>query len=394
VSSTKGIESRTPLATAPTNESDSILHRRVTRREFGAGAAALGLSASFLPTILSACGSSQPTASTGSKTVVWRDGGGSYGDALKSSFFDPFTKKTGITVEFVPVGGADETAFLKNQVQSGSVNFDVDEVYGNAVSQLVDYLEPLDYSVIGTSNSPADARSKYAIRSAEWIFVMAWNETKVSQAQIPTSWADWWDSSRVRPPRSIYNVIGDTHILEAAVLADGVALDKVFPLDVTRAIKMLDRLGAKNIVWASSSAQSIAQLTSGEAPMGTSFNGRVLIARNQNHAPLNFSTNQAIVDGGWFVIPKGAPHKDAAMKLLQFMYTDPTAGAQFITTINYDFPNIAAHSLLPAGVADQLPNSPKLQGKIAYTDNNWWAANYDAVAKRFQVWITTGVDPG
>jgi putative spermidine/putrescine transport system substrate-binding protein len=391
---TRSIGSQTPQQpNSRTSESEAFFRRRITRREFSAGAAAFGLSATFLPTILTACASGQPGTSGKSKSVVWRDAGGGYGNALRTAFFDPFTKKTGITVDLVATS-ADEVPIIKNQVQSGSVNFDVAEVYGPNLSHLAGYLEPLDYSVIGTKNIPAAAQTTYAIRSSEWLFVMAWNENKVPPSKVPNSWADFWDTSRVKPPRSIYNAIGDTHILETAVIADGVPLDKVYPLDVTRAIKSLERIGSKNIVWASSAAQSIDQLTSGEAPMGTSYNGRVFVARTQQHAPLNFTPNQGVVDSGWFIIPKGAPHKDAAMQLLQFMYSDPSSAAQFIQIINYDFPNIAAHASLPADVADQLPSSPKLQDKIVYTNDEWWSANFDAVAKRFQVWLTTGSDPG
>ena len=63
-------------------------------------------------------------------------------------------------------------------------------------------------------------------------------------------------------------------VLEIALLADGVAADKLYPLDLDRAFKKLDTI-KDDIVWWGGGAQSQQLLASGEAPLGLFWNGRV-----------------------------------------------------------------------------------------------------------------------
>ena len=58
-------------------------------------------------------------------------------------------------------------------------------------------------------------------------------------------------------------------MIEAAFLADGVAPDKLYPLDLDRAFKKLDSIKA-DIIWWSAGAQSQQLLASAEAPFGSS----------------------------------------------------------------------------------------------------------------------------
>ena len=51
---------------------------------------------------------------------------------------------------------------------------------------------------------------------------------------------DYWDAKKFPGPRGMYNA--PTYILEFALIADGVPKDKLYPLDVPRAFKSLDRI--------------------------------------------------------------------------------------------------------------------------------------------------------
>ncbi len=61
----------------------------------------------------------------------------------------------------------------------------------------------------------------------------------------PQSWTDFFDTAKFPGPRSLPDT-GDREwwVPLAALLADGVAPDKAFPMDIDRAYKKLDALKA------------------------------------------------------------------------------------------------------------------------------------------------------
>ena len=123
--------------------------------------------------------------------------------------------------------------------------------------------------IVNAANIPAEYKRPYGIKYALFLFVMAWDQRKITDADAPKTWADFWDTARYPGKRSLSANISDGSVLEAALLADGVALDKLYPLDVDRAFKSLERLGKDNIIWHSTNQEPIQQLTSGEVALAT-----------------------------------------------------------------------------------------------------------------------------
>ena len=65
---------------------------------------------------------------------------------------------------------------------------------------------------------------------------------------------------------------------ENAVLADGVAPDKVYPIDQDRAFKSLDKIRKDVAVWWSGGAQTSQLLKTGELDICVTWNGRAQAA--------------------------------------------------------------------------------------------------------------------
>ena len=61
-----------------------------------------------------------------------------------------------------------------------------------------------------------------------------------AQGKAPLTWPDFWDAKKFPGPRGYYNA--PTYSLEFALIADGVPKDKLYPIDVPRALKSLDRV--------------------------------------------------------------------------------------------------------------------------------------------------------
>ncbi len=82
---------------------------------------------------------------------------------------------------------------------------------------------------------------------------VAWNTKNVKPAQVPHTWAELWDLKRFSGQRGMWKQ--PYQVMEIALMADGVPLDKLYPLDVDRALKSLDRIKPE-IFWWTSGARS------------------------------------------------------------------------------------------------------------------------------------------
>ncbi len=360
-------------------------------RKSGASA----LTVAGLPAFLAACGGEDKAATTsGSSTtkttaaklsgsITVASWGGTYNDDLQKYFGEPFTKKTGVQVKFV---ANTSLAGLKRQVAAGNVQWDVAELAGSdyaiGVKQNVGF-EPLDFNVIDKANIPPYAVGDYGIQYAFFTSVMSWDKRQVKTP--PTSWAEFFDAGKYPVKRSLYDAIYDSFILEFALMADGVPRESIYPIDVDRALKSLERLPADKMLWYSTNAQVIQQLSDKESGLGMAYTRRVIEAVNGG-IPLDYTTTDGGALGDYFVVPKGAKNRDAAMAFIGFICSDVDAAAAFMKTSYYGVSNLKAVESLPADVKSQIPTSPEMQEKILMRDDKWWADNLEAVTQKFQAW--------
>jgi putative spermidine/putrescine transport system substrate-binding protein len=361
------------------NESELItLRRRSLVR--GAGIAALGLAA---PAILR-----RPAMAQG-KTLNVAAYGGALNDTLTTLFAEPYSQKSGVKVSF---GAGASLALARLQTMSGGpAQWDIINLTGSEyVSAIKDKLiVPYDYSIIDASQVPPQYKEEYGIKFALFLFVMCWDEKKISGDQAPKSWQDFWDTRRYPGKRSLDANISDGSTLELALLADGVPLDKLFPLDVERSLKSLDKLGRDNIIWYNTNQEPIQQLTSGAVTLATAFHGRVLLA-NRAGARLGFTPAYSGVSGNYYCVSSASANKPEAFRFLNYMLTNVDADVAYMKATAYAIPNKAALPLLPKEIADILPTNPALQDKVFIKNDAWWAANLDATTQRFKEWQLAG----
>lgn len=376
---------------------------KMNRREFVRRALALGISASAVSGLIAACGG-EPTNGTGegptsgatkngdtnaaSGTIHMVSYGGSYNENLQKTIIDPFEQSSDIQVT---LGENTSLAPLKLQVESGNVEWDLAELngpeYETAVRQ--NLLEPYNYDVIDTSNVPEFAVKEFGIKYALFLFVMAWDQRKISDEEAPEDWQQFFDAEMFPSKRTLYERVDDGSILEAALMAEGVPFDEIYPLDVERALSNLEEFGPENFIWHDGPQQAIHRLISGEVPLATSWNGRVGIARRDEGAEIGFTPNQAVVSGDYLVVPKGAPNPELAFELIDFIVTDAEAGAEYAKLTHYAIANKAAIDLLPPDIAEKLPTNPALEGKILAKNDTWWADNLETATQRFKEWQLT-----
>lgn len=327
---------------------------------------------------LAACSSgSDPngnSVSDGSLTVV--SYGGPYQEAQSEAFFQPFAAETGIQItEDSPT----DYAQLRSMVESGRPTWDLALVANDfGTSSDAQYLEPIDYKIIDADALIPNAAQEYRVAADIEATVVAYRSDAFDGQ--PDSWADLFDTQKF-PGKRMFNKLVSGGALEAALLADGVAPDDLFPLDVDRALAKLDTI-KDDIVWWETSAQSQQLLASGEAAIGLAWVGRAVDAGKE--APVAINWNSWLQVDAFWVIPKGAPGADNAQKLLASLLQEAPQ-IRFTELSDYGPANAAAAA---NSAVQENPNRPTnhLATQVGI-DDEWWGENSKAVDQKFQEWL-------
>jgi putative spermidine/putrescine transport system substrate-binding protein len=349
--------------------------KNLTRRKFVGGIAAAGLLARA-PGLLA-----QPAP------LNFVSYGGSYGDAVNKYLVKPFEKESGIAVQ---QGVNSALAPVKIQVLSKNVQWDLVELAGGdfMTGLREDLFEPIDTSIVKLDKCPAYAQSKNGILYALFLSGIGYDKRKIAEADAPKNWADVWDTNRYKGLRALSKHISDTPTLETALLAAGVPIDKLYPLNVDLAFDSLKKLGMKNIYWFENNQEPVNFLNQQLGPISQIAGGRVAIANRQG-AQIGFVYNQLQLNGDYLVVPKGAKNREAAFRLMNFILNNDQAAVNWMTETTYAISNNAAVKLMPPDVAATLPTSPTMQGKYFRKDFQWWGDNMNSVVVRFQQLIAS-----
>ena len=334
----------------------------ISRRAALAGLGATALSLSTLDAARAAEG-----------RLVMANGGGKLGDAYKIAFYDPWSKISSMEV----VATGNNPAQLKAMVEQKNMQWDLAQgpAEGFAVYAEQGLFEPIDYSVIDKSKLVAGVAREFFIMTDFAAYHIAWN-TKNLKSKPPKNWAELFAvSGRIGLWKRPFQT------LEVALLADGVAPSKLYPLDLDRAFSVLTKIKSKLLLW-DTGAQGAQVLIDGEIDAGAIWNGRVQGPKDQG-ASVDFHFNEALLLSDAWAIPKGSPNKKKAMELLAHSLT-ASAQAAFSRAIPYGPVNLGALALLDDKTKAMLP---KLGGSTTMLNVDYWAKNLPEAQARFDKWL-------
>jgi putative spermidine/putrescine transport system substrate-binding protein len=332
------------------------------------------VTAALAVVVLAACGSS---AGDGKTTLTVVSYGGPYQEAQAKAFFKPYMKAHP-DVKIVQDGPSDN-AKLRAMVESGKPQWDVVLLandFGNASQGK--WLEKIDYGVVDRSNLIKGYDGEYRAGADVEGTVMAYRSDKVDGQ--PTTWADFFDTKKFPGKRAI-NKYAAGGVLEAALLADGVKQEDLYPLDVKRALAKLDTI-KKDIVWWDTAAQSQQLLESGEVSMGLVWVGRAADAAEKSAVKINWDA--WLSQDAYWMVPKGSPNAKEAMKLIAYMVTkDPQVDFTQLTDYGSVNPTAAEEQSVKAN-----PDRPSNHLATRTTmDDEWWSKNLEGVTKKFNDWV-------
>ncbi len=315
------------------------------------------------------CRSSSPR-----EEVILTEGGSFWGRAQHAAFYRPFQSETGIrvrTVPFVMPGKLRASIVQKRPI------IDVADMSGADLPSFVHdgLLEPIDFSVFNSTDlatlAPLKAK-EYAVPSLYASTVFAYRRELFSDRE-PSGWPDLWDfvhrpGSRMLASGTL-GQMGAT--LEVALLADGVELPRLYPLDWDRAIRSLNRIKGQIAKYWLSSGEALQMLNERNAVAGNIWNGPADTVEARSGGTL-FTWNQGVLQGGYWVIPKNAPHRENALRFMAFALR-PERQAHFSRLIGYGPANAAALPLLGAQRATHMPTAPANLARQVLQNYDWWA---------------------
>jgi len=314
------------------------------------------------------------------RTVVFSSYGGSYQDNEKVCYCDPFTEKTGAKV--LQDGPIDEAKF-RTMVESGHPLWDVGEValnflYSGATQNL---FEKLDRSLIHFDRIDPRFVTEYGVGNVATSYNIAYNTKLIQPGAHPRSWADVFDVKKFPGARSLMNKV--VPMLEIALLADGVPMDKLYPIDADRAFKKLDTI-RHNVVWWDTFSQSQQLIVDGEASCGVMNSGRVFDAHKKG-ASVAVEWNQNIQNGGFWVILRGSRNVDVAHGLIDEM-TVAANQAKMANLNAYSPTNPDALKLVDPKVRPWLPLDPPNAKLGVLINGAFWAEHQREMNDRWNEW--------
>jgi putative spermidine/putrescine transport system substrate-binding protein len=357
--------------------------RALPRREF---LRALAKAAAGAPLLTPLAALASRNADAAAPPVTYFTYGGAWKQAISAAFFDPFTKKTGIPVQFQePYSFAKLRAMHEAKAQQIDIaGLSGMDVY---IAGRIKMITPIDWSVVDKSAlHPRQLHHENVIGVSSQSMNVCYSKKKWPGAERPQSWADFWNVEKFPGRRALRRDAFWT--MEAAAKAAGVKDQGFYPLDVERVFGSLERIKPHIKAWWSDNSQAQQLMEQEEVDLIHMTNGRATQSILDHKAPFEMVWNEATYAGnaeGW-IVPVGSPNPKGGMKALDFVGRAEYQ-AVFARLLYYAPQNPNAIALLDPALARLMPSHPD-NAKVAHVvDYRWWADNNARVQRRFEQWL-------
>lgn len=306
-------------------------------------------------------------------------GVGDYLDALTTAFFDAFQSATGAVVRHDPFG-RDGTEGLIAQIESGEVLWDVMLVPMNEVLRLSGqgHLAAIDYNVVDPTALYDELTLQHGVGAQMYSTTMVYS---VSRDEGPEDWAAFWDLSRFDGTRALRRSPVGT--LEFALLADGVAMDELYPLDTERAFRSLEKLREATLFY-EDSKQPVELVRTGQVGLASAWTVRTILP--EVASLVKPAWNQGMISADAWVTPRGSQNSDVAMSFINFA-TRAVPTANFSRLQPFGPVNKDALDLLRPDVAQSVPNHPDNFTRQFFENWSYWRDHRESLTTQFEDWL-------
>ena len=302
------------------------------------------------------------------------------GDALKchDKFYGkPFTKKYGIKV--LIDGSGPLEGKIKAMAEKKNVIWDcVDADWWNSLRLgQQGLLEPIDFSIVDKNKNLYSGR--YASMSYSYAYPIVYDKSKVGD-DPPKNWVDFWNVKKYPGKRCFYKWL--TFALEAALMADGVQPDSLYPLDIDRALNKLKEIKDHLIFW-QSGAESQQMFIQGEVVMGQLWNTRASVLERDTNGRVTWTWNQAIFSPASWIVPKDNPAgREWAMRWLAFMQ-DPHRQVEMLKCVGMGTANPETFKLTGPELKRINSSDPENLKLMVQCNLDFYGKHYDEMLNRY-----------
>jgi len=348
---------------------------------------------SSLCVALLATGLTAAAPAQGQETLTVVSFGGAYGAAQQKHQIDPYMQATGNKVLFENYTGG--VAEIKAQVESGNIQWDVVDIetidLERACAEGLLEVIPRDILEAAPDGTPAEQDfipdalvNECGVGEIVWSTVYAYNHATLT-GDKPTTVQDFFDLRKFPGKRALRKRAQVN--LEWALLADGVAPDKVYevlstPEGQAQAFAKLDSIKPE-IVWFDSWSQAPQLLNDGGAVFVQSANGRFFDAIRRENKPFTIVWDGHLYDLDAWGIVKGTPKLQEALKFVAF--TTTTKALAGFQDVAYGPPRKSSMALVDKEVVDHLPTAHIDAGLKA--DGIFWADYGENLGEKFNEWL-------
>jgi putative spermidine/putrescine transport system substrate-binding protein len=266
---------------------------------------------------------------------------------------------------------------IRSMVESGRVTWDLCDSSANSAILLgrQNLLERIDYNVVKREDviSPVFAM-EHGAAPYSFSSVLCYDSSKFPTA--PQNWSDFWDLRRFPGTRLLRR--DAVASLDGAQMSLGRDPANLYPLDLRASLRRLAELRRNCVYWTSGS-ESEQYLRTGEAVMGMIWHTRAKVLEQETNGRIKFIWNQALLQPGIFVIPRGNPGGAAAQRLLASMLGKPEPQVRLLEFLGNGPTNPRAATLVPEALRRFNPTDPDNARLQVPMNGVWWGENYQSI---------------
>lgn len=309
--------------------------------------------------------------------IVHANWGGDAVHCTEDNYGKSFTEATGVKVVVDGSGPLEGT--IQQMVDAGATIWDSCDSDMFTALRLggKGQLEAIDYAIVDKAKILAPFTYDYGILGYWYSYTLAYDSSTI--ASQPT-WADFFDVEKIPGKRTLFKWMNGA--VEAALLADGVAPDQLYPLDVDRALAKIDSIKDHIIFW-NSGAESQQMLLEGEVVMGCIWQTRASVIERDTGGKIKWTWYQALAYPAGWVIPKNNPAgNEWANRWLAFMQ-DPVLQVAVMDCFGQGPANPAAVDLMTPEQRSLHVAAPENYERQIIASTEYWAENYDNVLNAY-----------
>jgi putative spermidine/putrescine transport system substrate-binding protein len=315
------------------------------------------------------------------KEVVLVNFGGIAMKAFDEAYVQPFAAEGG---RIVLDGSGALNGKIVTMVQSGNVTWDVCDGGVTTLAELNPRkaLEKIDYSIVDKSKVPPEFAYENGVVNYMFSSVMAWDTAKIKET--PTL-ADFFDLKKY-PGRRMMRKESQA-MLEMCLIADGVPLDKLYPLDTKRAFAKLATIKKEALYW-NSGAESQSLMRDGECVMGLLWHTRANVLQTETKGRIAYTFKDGLLQPGLWVVPKGNPAGAEAFRAIASMQK-PEGQVKLLAAMGNGPSTPAAQSLVPPDLRSKNPADPDNVAVQAKINAEWYIENHSKTFQSFLDFISS-----